>query len=82
MVQSSDAGGYATPDFIGVTDSAFTSVLVTTSDPGDNVLNINDVSYASGVTPEPGKWPPVALASFGLLAFAWQRNRRVQKQTA
>jgi hypothetical protein len=77
VVQGSTAAGYTTPDFVGVTDSSFTSVLVTSD---DGVLDINNISYAPAAitTPEPGDWLPIALFSFGLLGYgAWRRNKRM-----
>lgn len=56
------ATNYATPYFAGVTDTPFTSVLVTSA---DTQLDINNVSFV-GATPEPA---PLALVSFGLLCF-------------
>jgi hypothetical protein len=64
---SSTDSGYLVPDFVGVTDSPFTWVLVTS---GDSVLNLNNVSYASDASvPEPASWLLLATAGFGLLAY-------------
>jgi hypothetical protein len=65
---------YTVPNFVGVTDTAFTSVLVTSIDLD---LDINNVSYGPNpTTPEPASF---ALVGFGLIGFSWWLNQRARK---
>jgi hypothetical protein len=68
---------YSVPDFVGVTDTTpFTSVLITTTDPGlNNPLDLNNVSFGSlAVVPEPASLALAIIAAAGLVA-ALRRRR-------
>jgi hypothetical protein len=63
---------YATPDFFSVTDTPFTSVLVTSA---DVVMDINNITY-DGTTTAPEPRTLVLLGS-GILAVAVAIRRRL-----
>jgi hypothetical protein len=63
---------YDTPDFFSVTDTPFTSVLVTSA---DAVMDINNISYGdTTTTPEPGT---LVMLGSGILAAAGTVRRRL-----
>ena len=73
VVQGSTGTGYATADFVGVTDStAFTSVLITAPDFG---LNINNIAFA---VPEPSSFCLGVTGVIGLLGYAWRYRRAIR----
>lgn len=83
FTQASTGGAtYALSDFAGVTDSPFTSVLVTSSGnvegtSGGDVLNIGNISYATAVAapsvPEPMSFA-LMFCGFFVLALVWRRH--------
>lgn len=70
FTQGSTADGYLTPDLFSVTDTPFTSVLITSP---DFVLNINNITYNGSATPEPGT---LIMLGSGVLAAAAAIRRR------
>lgn len=72
FTQGSSAGVYYdTLDFAGVTDTPFTSVLVTST---DSVLNVGNIAYASTTTPEPGFYGLLTLGLAGLVCLGRRRR--------
>jgi hypothetical protein len=67
--QPSTGNGYVVTDFVGVTDTAFTSVLVTSPDIN---LNLNDLVYG---VPEPSTWAMLILGFAGIGFFGFRRSR-------
>ncbi len=62
---STGNNNYDTPDFFSVTDTPFTSVLVTSA---DAVLDINNITYeGTAIAPEPGT---LVMLGSGILAAA------------
>ena len=70
FTQGSTAAGYLTPDLFSVTDTPFTTVLITSP---DFVLNINNITYNGSATPEPGT---LIMLGSGVLAAAGAIRRR------
>jgi hypothetical protein len=71
--QGSLGSGYDVPQFLGATSTTpFTSVLVTSP---DEVMNINNVSFANAATPEPSFYAVLGLGLIGLAYFGIRRRR-------
>ncbi len=77
LVQASTASAYSVPDFVGVTDSSFSSVLITSS---DYVLSINDISYATSNTSSTVPEPSSALLLAGAIGALLLLRRQFAKQ--
>lgn len=73
VTEASTGAGYSTPNFLGATDTtAFTSVLITTT---DTTLNINTITYGTAVAvPEPGSLILCGVGGIGALAFGRARR--------
>src|SRR5262249_6867486 len=71
FTQGSSATGYDLLNFVGATDSGFTSVLVTSA---DEVLNISNISYA--LAPEPGSCVLLGVGATALVALV--RRKRMK----
>jgi hypothetical protein len=70
---STGSGGYAVPDFLGVTDNTpFDSVLVTSP---DRALDLNNVSFGGTGVPEPAAWLLLTTGLAGLLGYGRRRAR-------
>jgi hypothetical protein len=68
LSKPSVGGSYLASDFVGITDTPFTSVLITTP---DSVLALNNLVYA---VPELSTWAMMILGFFGI-AFIVYRNQ-------
>jgi hypothetical protein len=71
FVQGSSGLGYLTPDFFSVTDTAFSTVLITSP---DFVLNINNITYGGTTTPEPGT---LVMLGSGIIGIAGVLRRKI-----
>jgi PEP-CTERM motif len=82
VTQGSTGSGYAVPNFVGVTDkSAFTTILVTSS---DSNLNLNDLVFGSAVAavPEPATWAMIILGFVGLGFMTYRRKSKPELMAA
>ena len=71
FTQGSTGAGYLTPDFFSVTDTPFSTVLITSP---DFVLNINDITYNGTSTPEPGT---LVMLGSGIIGLAGVLRRKI-----
>ncbi len=72
FTQGSTGSGYVTPDFFSITDTAFSTVLITSP---DFVMNINDITYNGTTgTPEPGT---LVMLGSGILALGGAVRRKL-----
>lgn len=71
FTQGSTGSGYLTPDLFTVTDTPFSTVLITSS---DFVLNINNITYNSTTTPEPGT---LVMFGSGIIGLAGVLRRKI-----
>jgi len=71
FTQGSTGSGYLTPDFFSVTDTPFSTVLITSP---DFVLNINDITYNGTSTPEPGT---LVMLGSGIIGLAGVLRRKI-----
>ncbi len=74
FTQAGTGAGYHTPDFFSVTDTPFSTVLMTASST-DLAMHINNITYnTSGTTPEPGT---LIMLGSGVLAAACAVRRKL-----
>jgi hypothetical protein len=71
FTQGSTGSGYLTPDLFTLTDTPFSTVLITSS---DFVLNINNITYNSTTTPEPGT---LVMFGSGIIGLAGVLRRKI-----
>ncbi len=80
FTKASTGGNYFnTTDFVGATDTAFDTVLITATDYTLNVNNVYDATPSSSSVPEPSTFAMLCIGGVGLAVRAFRRKKLAMK---